>query len=84
MPVRCQGKRNGKKLSTLSTHKNNAHFDGPTTIIESGPCSARACLEHIAQVVCAVHTGACSQFGAVQCGVGLSMLKCVPGCRMQF
>ncbi len=41
--------------------------------------STCACSEHMAQVVCAVHIGAWSPFGAVRCGMDLSMLKCVPG-----
>ncbi len=38
----------------------------------------------MAQVVCAVHIGAQSQFGAVQCGVDLGMLECVPGLRRAY
>ncbi len=58
--------------------QNNAPFDGPTTIASSLR-SAWSSSEHMPQIVYAVHSGAPRQFGAVQCGTDLCMLKCIPG-----
>ncbi len=54
-----------KKAVHIERTQNNAHFDGPR-MIRSGPRSTRACLWHVVQVVCALHTGMPSQFGAVR------------------
>ncbi len=56
--------RNGKKAVHTKHAKNNAHFDGSTTI-RTGSRSAWACLKHMPQIACAVHNGTLRQFIAV-------------------
>ncbi len=78
--VRCESwcNINGKKAVHTEHAQNNAHLERPTTI-GSGPHITRECSKHMPQVICAVHTGAPRQFGAVQCAADLYVLKCVLG-----
>ncbi len=82
-PVCRRGNRNSKKAVHTEHAQNNVHFDG-TKRIGSGPRTAWACLEHMSQLVRAVHNGAPRQVAAVRCGADLCVLKCVLGFRYIF
>ncbi len=81
-PVRHRSNRNGRKAVHFKRAQNSAHFNG-LTMIGSSLHSAWACLEHMPQVVYAVHTGMPRQFGAVRCSANLCMLKCVPSFKKE-